>query len=71
MKYEDTPGKLGRIGTVLGNANINISTMEIGVLEKATGEAIVLMNVDEPVPPDVYDELVASVGVTDGWFIEL
>ena len=71
MKYEDTPGKLGRIGTVLGNANINISTMEIGILEKATGEAIVLMNVDEPVPPDVYDELVDSVGVTDGWFIEL
>jgi len=71
MKYEDTPGKLGRIGTVLGNANINISTMEIGSLVKATGEAIVLMNVDDPVPPDVYDELVASVGVTDGWFIEL
>lgn len=71
MKYEDTPGKLGRIGTVLGNAQINISTMEIGTLEKATGEAIVLMNVDDPVPAEVYDELVSSVGVTDGWFIEI
>lgn len=71
MKYEDTPGKLGRIGTVLGNANINISTMEIGTLEKKTGEAIVLMNVDDPVPEEVYNELVSSVGVTDGWFIEL
>lgn len=71
MKYEDTPGKLGRIGTILGNANINISTMEIGVLEKKSGEAIVLMNVDDPVPSDVYNELVSSVGVTNGWFIEL
>jgi D-3-phosphoglycerate dehydrogenase len=71
MKYEDTPGKLGRIGTVLGNANINISTMEIGILERPTGEAIVLMNVDDPVPPVVYDQLVSSVGVTEGWFIEL
>lgn len=71
MKYEDTPGKLGAIGTVLGNANINISTMEIGLLEKTTGEALVLMNVDEPVPAEVYDELVSSVGVTEGWFIEL
>lgn len=71
MKYEDTPGKLGRIGTVLGDANINISTMEIGTLEKKTGEAIVLMNVDDPVPDNVYQELVQSVGVTDGWFIEL
>ena len=56
---------------MLGNANINISTMEIGTLDKSIGEALVLMNVDDPVPADVYEELVASVGVTDGWFIEL
>ncbi|MDR2671987.1 MAG: phosphoglycerate dehydrogenase [Coriobacteriales bacterium] len=71
LKYEDTPGKLGRIGTVLGNANINISTMEIGMLDEATGEAVVLMNVDDPVPNDVFRELCNVVGVTDGWFVEL
>jgi D-3-phosphoglycerate dehydrogenase len=71
LKYEDTPGKLGRIGTVLGNANINISTMEIGTLDTPRGEAIVLMNVDDPVPDDVYRELCAVVGVTDGWFVQL
>jgi D-3-phosphoglycerate dehydrogenase len=71
LKYEDTPGKLGRIGTVLGNAAINISNMEIGTLDVANGEAIVLMNVDDPVPPSVYKELCQVVGVTDGWFIQL
>jgi D-3-phosphoglycerate dehydrogenase len=71
MKYEDTPGKLGKIGTVLGNANINISSMEIGVMPDNQGEAIVLMNVDDPVPEAVFDELRQVVGVTDGWSISL
>jgi len=71
LKYADTPGKLGRIGTVLGNADINISTMEIGTLAEATGEAIVLMNVDSPVPDDVYAELCKVVGVVDGWRVHL
>jgi D-3-phosphoglycerate dehydrogenase len=71
MKYEDTPGKLGKIGTVLGNANINISSMEIGLVPDNKGEAIVLMNVDDPVPPAVFENLKQVVGVTDGWFIEL
>ena len=71
LKYDDTPGKLGRIGTVLGNANINISTMEIGRLDVPSGEAIVLMNVDDPVPDDVYQELCQVVGVVDGWFVQL
>ena len=71
LKYDDTPGKLGRIGTVLGNANINISTMEIGTLDVPSGEAIVLMNVDDPLPDAVYQELCQVVGVVDGWFIQL
>ncbi|MDR0500720.1 MAG: phosphoglycerate dehydrogenase [Coriobacteriales bacterium] len=71
LKYEDTPGKLGCIGTVLGNANINIITMEIGVRDEPDGEAIVLMNLDQPVPDSVFANLKEVVGVTDGWRIEL
>jgi len=71
LKYEDTPGKLGRIGMVLGDADINISTMEIGVLEVSDGEAIVLMNVDSAVPDDVFAKLREVVGVTAGWRVEL
>ncbi|MDR2715068.1 MAG: phosphoglycerate dehydrogenase [Coriobacteriales bacterium] len=71
LRYEDTPGKLGRIGTVLGNANINISTMEIGTNEAGTGEAVVLMNLDSPVPAEVYTELCTVVGVCDSWAVKL
>lgn len=71
QKYEDKPGQLGLIGTILGKADINISTMEVGVNEEKTRMALILMNVDEPVPPAVRDEIKQAVGVTEGWFIQL
>jgi D-3-phosphoglycerate dehydrogenase len=71
QKYEDKPGQLGLIGTILGKAGINISTMEVGVKEEKTRMALILMNVDEPVPPAVRSEIKDAVGVTEGWFIQL
>jgi D-3-phosphoglycerate dehydrogenase len=70
QKYEDKPGQLGLIGTILGKANINISTMEVGVKEEKTRMALILMNVDEPVPEAVRAEIKEAVGVTEGWFIQ-
>ncbi|MDR3053376.1 MAG: phosphoglycerate dehydrogenase [Coriobacteriales bacterium] len=71
FKYEDKPGQIGKIGTILGNANINISTMEVGIREQEGGVALVLMNVDQHVPPVVQEELINTVGITDAWFIQL
>lgn len=71
QKYEDRPGQIGLIGTILGKANINISTMEVGVSEKETHVAIVLMNVDEPVSLEVREELKKAIHVTESWFIQL
>ena len=71
QKYEDKPGQLGLIGTILGKANINISTMEVGVKDEKTRMALILMNVDDPVPAEVRDEIKEAVGVTEGWFIQL
>jgi D-3-phosphoglycerate dehydrogenase len=71
QKYEDKPGQLGLIGTILGRANINISTMEVGVKEEKTRMALILMNVDEPVPAEVRAEIKDAVGVTEGWFIQI
>ncbi len=71
QKYEDKPGQLGLIGTILGKAGINISTMEVGVRDEKTRMALILMNVDEPVPAEVRSEIKEAVGVTDGWFIQI
>jgi D-3-phosphoglycerate dehydrogenase len=74
----DKPGQLGKIGTILGSHGINISTMEVGVRAEGgpsevaeTVMALILMNVDEPVPPQVRAEIKEAVGVVDGWFLQL
>ncbi len=58
---EDAPGFIGRIGTALGNAGVNIGTFHLGRRD-AGGEAVLLLSVDEAVTP----ELVASVRALPG-----
>ncbi len=53
---EDKPGFIGALGTLLGNANVNIATFNLG--RKAQGgEAICLVSIDEPPPGSVLEAL--------------
>ena len=56
MKYEDRPGMVGKFGTILGNACINIAGMEVGRTRKGA-EAIVALTLDDPVTAEVEDRL--------------
>ena len=53
---DDVPGVIGFIGTVLGEADINIAGMFNG-RETIGGEALSVYNLDDPVPESVLDEL--------------
>ena len=54
--YDDKPGVIGAIGTVLGKSNINIGTMQVG-REAAKGKALMAVNVDSEIPESVMDVL--------------
>ena len=71
LEYEDKPGKMGIIGTILGKHDINIETMQIGNHGPRTGVALVLLNVDQPLPFEVRTELEEAVGTLDAWYLEL
>jgi len=60
----DTPGFIGRLGTALGQAGINIATFNLGRRE-ALGEAVALVAVDGDVPPEVVATLAKLEGVRD------
>ena len=45
---EDAPGFIGRLGTTLGEAGVNIGTFHLG-RRAAGGEAVLLLSVDQPV----------------------
>jgi D-3-phosphoglycerate dehydrogenase len=59
---EDAPGFIGRLGTTLGEANINIGTFHLGRIT-AGGEAVLLLSVDEPVGPEVVSRIEQLPGV--------
>jgi D-3-phosphoglycerate dehydrogenase len=55
---EDKPGFIGQLGTLLGEAGVNIATFNLGRLS-AGGDAICLVEVDGEVPAAVLETLVA------------
>tara|TARA_R110000782_G_scaffold182437_6_gene272711 strand:+ start:57222 stop:58799 length:1578 start_codon:yes stop_codon:yes gene_type:complete len=59
---EDTPGFIGRVGTTLGEAGINIGTFNLG-RRNAGGEAVLLLSVDDVIPQNVLDAVCKLPGV--------
>ena len=59
---EDAPGFIGRLGTTLGEANVNIGTFHLG-RRKAGGEAVLLLSVDSPVDAALVEKVRALPGV--------
>ncbi len=58
----DAPGFIGALGTMLGEAGINIATFNLGRLS-AGDDAIALVGVDQLVPPAIIDQLNALAHV--------
>ena len=56
LHNRDRPGVVGRVGTVLGDAGINISRMQLA-LNAERGEACMLVNVDKAPPAPVLERL--------------
>lgn len=46
-QHADVPGMIGRVGTILGNAQVNISTMQVS-RNTVGGDAIMVLSIDRP-----------------------
>ncbi|MCL2509753.1 MAG: phosphoglycerate dehydrogenase [Methanomassiliicoccaceae archaeon] len=66
--YKDSPGIIGAIGTVCGNSNINIAQMSVG---RYQSDALMVMTVDQHVPPDVLKKIIDVSGTNDVKFVDL
>jgi len=67
---DDRPKMIGRVGTVLGEAGVNISDMGVG--RSPTGEAaLMVMATDALVPADVIARVLAEPGVQSARAIDL
>jgi D-3-phosphoglycerate dehydrogenase len=69
-RHRDRPGLIGRVGTLLGEAGVNIAAMHVG-RHSPRGEAVMVLTVDEPVPAPVVAALRADPAFDDVRFVEL
>ncbi len=58
LESQDVPGLLGKMGTVLGDAGINIAAMRFG-RTKPGGQTLTFIKVDSTVPESVIEEILA------------
>jgi D-3-phosphoglycerate dehydrogenase / 2-oxoglutarate reductase len=70
FRYEDRPGIIGIVGSLLGRADVNIASMQVARHSEG-GEALMVMAVDSPIPAEVLDEIVTRAEMRDARAIVL
>jgi predicted regulator of amino acid metabolism with ACT domain len=67
-RHQDKPGTMGRIGLMLGEADLNISAMSLARDTKRQ-DALMLLAVDNDVPDSVTAQILSHPAVLDVWVI--
>jgi D-3-phosphoglycerate dehydrogenase len=67
---DDRPGMIGRLGTILGEAGVNIANMAVS-RNRPRARALMVLSVDDPIPDEVIERLEAEPGLSDIRFIVL
>jgi D-3-phosphoglycerate dehydrogenase len=62
IRNDDRPGVIGEVGTILGNAGLNVNNMAVG-RDKAKKTAIMVIDIGLPVGSDVVDTLRQANGI--------
>jgi D-3-phosphoglycerate dehydrogenase len=62
VRNDDRPGMIGFVGTVLGDAGVNIADMDVG-RSVAPGSAVMVLATSEPTPAYVIERIRAAAGI--------
>ncbi len=66
--HNDRPGVVGKIGTLLGDENVNIASMQLG-RQEARGEAMMVLQVDEEMPAKTLNKVKELDVITSANFV--
>ncbi|HEU5367292.1 MAG TPA: NAD(P)-dependent oxidoreductase, partial [Ktedonobacterales bacterium] len=73
----DRPGMIGRVGTILGNAGVNIRDMNVGpqgadrAVHRPRGQALMVLSLDDAVPDWALDQVRATEDISDLTMVKL
>ena len=56
LSYDDVPGVIGRVGTLFGEAGVNIANMAVSRNNQG-GKALMALSIDTPAPPELIARL--------------
>ncbi|MCX6492787.1 MAG: ACT domain-containing protein, partial [Rhodococcus sp.] len=70
VNYADQPGSLGRIGTLLGDAGIDIQAAALSQDSEGDG-ATILLRVDKDVPAELSASIATAVGASTIELVDL
>jgi D-3-phosphoglycerate dehydrogenase len=62
VRNDDRPGMIGLVGTLLGDAGVNIADMDVG-RSASPGSALMVLATTEPVPSAVLDRISSAPGI--------
>ena len=68
--HRDMPGIIGKIGSLLGNYNVNIASMQVG-RKIVRGDAVMVLMIDDPLPDGILEEIHNVPNVTDAYTVNL
>ena len=68
--HRDMPGLIGKIGSLLGNYNVNIASMQVG-RKIVRGDAVMVLMIDDPLPDGLLTEIMNVPNVTDAYTVNL
>ena len=63
-RHRDMPGIIGNLGTVLGEHNVNIASMQVG-RRIVRGDAVMVLSLDDPIPASLLATIHAINGIQE------
>lgn len=69
-EHIEQPGILGRMGTLLGEAGVNISFVQVGRRERG-GSGVMVLGLDDPVTPELLQEIMTLPSIRSARVVNL
>jgi len=69
-RHRDVPGIIGKIGSLLGNYNVNIASMQVG-RKIVRGDAVMVLSLDDTLPEGILAEILKVTGISDAYTVTL
>ncbi|HEX5414119.1 MAG TPA: phosphoglycerate dehydrogenase [Chloroflexota bacterium] len=70
VQHKDQPGVVGKIGTLLGDGDVNISAMQVGRRERR-GDAMMVLAIDEPLDEALRQRLLGEPPIRAARLVQL